>query len=336
MQILLQHIEKWVPLVDWEGHLPLMPHGLLGLWSILKVRPIMVEADFQRALHQQMEALSLEGVLENPINFPKPMRTFDALMDEVAPDMANVGHKAVMLRCLNELHALFQPDHDLFLELATWIAQTQPVDTYWHKRASRRLASWRDTVPDLPPALPPSEWKAAAQEICELDMLPMMNAFTARMKTGATRGDLLSALTLAACVKQVCSGAGLAAKASWNFAYLAALTGRLGNSREAFVQAAAMINFFPSPEGALDQLWQHAGSQNGTITHENHGLILPLLPLLPSAKSHPQGRHHAIIALGSVVDLMAHLPKEISQTIIQAHEHFLLSAIFQSASCTIL
>ena len=74
----------------------------------------------------------------------------------------------------------------------------------------------------------------------------MLDAFTNRMKIGASEGDLLTILVLAAASKQLDARRDLEGKTSWNFVYLAALPFLEGP--EPWAQAAALLNFFPTDD----------------------------------------------------------------------------------------
>lgn len=48
------------PRVDWEGHLPQMPHGLLGLRAALRLKEHLSEARFLRLVATQLFAMAQE------------------------------------------------------------------------------------------------------------------------------------------------------------------------------------------------------------------------------------------------------------------------------------
>ena len=53
-------IRTLTPRVDWEGYLPHVPHGLLGLRAVFRLRPLLAEGAFFRALATQLHAFAHE------------------------------------------------------------------------------------------------------------------------------------------------------------------------------------------------------------------------------------------------------------------------------------
>ncbi len=266
------------PRVDWEGHLPQMPHGLLGLRAVFRLKPCLSEGSFRRLVATQLHAFACEprsapsgGLqaigrgsghwpnLEMALRDHRPAIAwgealalaepsavdFDRLLPFVAGDMANVGHKAVAVRHLGELFGLLDRPQVL-LGLAAWVAAAGPSDRFWNARVRTRLEGTNVRVAPGPARLDGEEHRAGAREICDLGLVALLDAFAGRMKAGSSEEDLLSILVLAASEKQLDARRDLEGKTSWNFAYLAALP--FPGGAEPWGQAAALLNFFPTDE----------------------------------------------------------------------------------------
>lgn len=266
--------------VDWEGYLPQMPHGLLGLRAVFRLRPLLTERSFLRMLaaqlhafaHEPRSARGLQAIgkgsghwpnLEMALRDHRPaiawgealgveeptQEDFARLLPFIAGDMANVGHKAVAVHHLGDLFGLLgspKATGRRMLGLAAWIAAAEPSDRFWNARIHKRLDGTDSCVTPGPPRLQEAQHLQGAREICDLGLVAMLDAFTARMKGGACEGDLLTILTLAAAEKQLDARRDLEGKTSWNFVYLAALPAL--KDPEAWGQAAALVNFFPTDE----------------------------------------------------------------------------------------
>ena len=269
-------IKLLVPRIGWETYLPHVPHGLLGLGAVFRLRPLLREASFQRILATQLHAFAHEGRRLRPWDVSKgsghwpnvemaiarhlPTLAYGELQGveppeeadfrrvgaAIAQDMANMGHKAVMAHWMRELFvALDRPKATgrRLLGLSAWLAASEPEDRFWAKRAAVRIGDGF-TVPEAGAALP----EEAVREICDLGLVEMLNTFTARMKAGASRAALLDALVRAASEKQLDARRDLEGKTSWMFVYLATLAGDLGADGRAWCQAAALVNLFPTDE----------------------------------------------------------------------------------------
>ncbi|HTL99016.1 MAG TPA: hypothetical protein VL181_09470, partial [Holophagaceae bacterium] len=90
----------------------------------------------------------------------------------------------------------------------------------------------------------------AVREICDLGLVELLNAFSARIKAGASQAALLDALVRAAAEKQLDARRDLEGKTSWTFVYLAALAAEQGADAKAWCQGAALVNLFPTDEAA--------------------------------------------------------------------------------------
>lgn len=194
-------VKTLVPRIDWEAYQPHVPHGILGLRAVLRLKPLLAERSFLRALATQLhmaahegrrsgaEALAAAGTgswrnLEAFIRARRPglayaeaqgfgrpeAADFQRLGELVATDMANVGHKAVLATDLADLHELLERPKATgrrLLGLAAWVAAT-PEDTFWARRAARRLAAAAVAVPWDPPGLDQERLAGQARDICDL------------------------------------------------------------------------------------------------------------------------------------------------------------------------
>lgn len=275
------------PRVDWEGYLPHVPHGLLGLRAVFRLRAMLPEGAFLRALATQLHALAHEvrrhgaGSLQNigkgsgnwnnlqmavgrrmsalafgeMLGLEEPDgAAFRRLGVMVGPDMANVGHKPVMAHHFEDLfEALQRPKASgrRLLALTAWMAAAEPVDTFWRQRSAKRLGETPEfRVPETSAALDPTLHEAGLRDVCDQGLVELLDRWTGRMKAGAGSGDLLAILTLAAAEKQLDARRDLESKTSWNFVYLAthALRQAEGGDPHAWSQAAALVNLFPTDE----------------------------------------------------------------------------------------
>ena len=273
-------VKTLVPLIDWEAYLPHLPHGLLGLGAVLRMRPLLEEGSFRRVLATQLHAFAHEGRkfrpqspskgsgswsnIELALAKHKPNLAYGEILgleqpetghfrrigDAVRQDMANMGHKTVMAHRMRELfEALEQPRATgrRLLGITAWLAASEPEDRFWSKRAAVRLEGTEFTVPwDGPGAVE----EALVREVCDLGLVELLNRFTARLKGGAPGGGLLAALVAAAAEKQLDARRDLEGKTAWTFVYLASHAAELaeGGDPGLWCQAAALVNLFPTDE----------------------------------------------------------------------------------------
>jgi len=295
-------VRSLVPRLDWEAYQPHIPHGLLGLRAVFRLRPLLAPMNFHRLLATQLHMLACEarrpgggglaaigkgsghwGNLRLAIRSgraslaygealgtaePSP-EDFRRLGDLVAFDMANVGHKAVLAHHLEELFlALESPKATgrRLLGLTAWIAAS-PADTFWHQRAERRLGGEALVVPFGSAARDEAYHREGAREICDLGLVDLLDRLTARFRAGERGGDLLAMLVLAASEKQLDARRDLEGKTSWNFVYLATQAMRRAGSGEPtpWAQAAALVNLFPTDEAEGRVVPVAPGSLSATL-----------------------------------------------------------------------
>lgn len=278
-----------IPRVDWAGHLPGMPHGLLGLWAVLRLRSFLETYPFQRLLALQLLALArtgrarsgygLDAVGRGSGHWPHvelALRThrpdlawgeiqgleavepehFHSLMPLAGADMANVGHKAVALHRAGDLFSLLDRPRAggrRLLGWAAWMAASEPIDTYWHHRMARRLAGWSAPVPQG--ILFDHEAHGRLAETVDAQgLVGTLDAVAEAVKAGWGRGDFQSALGQAAAWKLLDARSDMEGKTGWTLVYLATLGAWPGAGDPAlWGQGAALVNLYPS-EAAEDRL----------------------------------------------------------------------------------
>jgi hypothetical protein len=271
-------VERLVPLVDWAAYLPHMPHGLLGLWAVFQLRPLLQETSFLRLLATQLHAFAHEGRgrkfrtlaqgsghwgnLSMAITDQHPSiawgeamaialperQDFLRVAQLIAGDMACVGHKAVMAHRLAALHERLGGEASAgrrLLGITAWLAASEPSDHFWWQRIQQRLGPespiLRSSVRDS------GVHESFAHAVCETGLVALMDHFAALVREGIGSGDLLASLVLAAAWKQLDARRDLEGKTAWNFVYLAAIAEH-EEDPHIWGQAAALINLFPSEE----------------------------------------------------------------------------------------
>lgn len=286
---LREAVRLLIPQVDWAGHLPGMPHGLLGLWGVLRLRPFLGADAFHRLLALQLLAFSrtgrtraghgLRAVSQGSGHWPhvelalrahrpdlawgelqgldavEPER-FRTLMSLAGPDMANVGHKAVALHRAGDLFTFLghpRVGGRRLLGWAAWMAASEPVDTYWHQRMVHRLAGWSAPVPQGTNQ-DLEDHRRLAEVVDAQGLVATLDAVAAAVKAGWGRGDLLAALVQAAAWKLLDARPDMEGKTGWTLVYLATLGAWPGAEDPAlWGQAAALVNLYPS-EAVEDRL----------------------------------------------------------------------------------
>ena len=280
-ELLREAVKTLIPLVDWEAYLPHAPHGLLGLRAVLRLKPLLPEASFRRALATQLHAFAHEGRKFRPqlpskgsgswsnielalskhkpnlaygemlgVEQPEP-QYFRRVQAAIVHDMANMGHKAVMAHRLRELFEDLEHPKATgrrLLGITAWLAATEPEDRFWSKRAAARLegsdvrVAWEGE--------PIEDFDTLVRELCDLGLVELLNRFTARLKAGAPGRELLAAMAVAGAEKQLDARRDLEGKTAWTFVYLAthALELAEGGDPKLWCQAAAMVNLFPTDE----------------------------------------------------------------------------------------
>jgi hypothetical protein len=375
------------PRIDWPAHLPHCPHGLLGLQGVFRLRPLLPPASFERLLATQLHGFALEarspaghglaatglgsGSWANlemalaghrpaiawgeALAMPAPAAgDFLRLDQRVAADMANVGHKAVLARSLAELHQALGGAPELgrpLLAVAAWLGASEPFDTFWHDRAVRRLEG--ATPPAFRPAGPDghADWVRA---ICDSGLVELLDRFSGIVRSGAGSGDLLAALVLAAAEKQLDARRDLEGRTAWNFVFLAGLAGRVagtgGAAPETWVQAAALVNLFPTDE-AEDRIQprpprNRTGSAaqdlleaildgeaapamfltQATLAEAGGDAVLAVLAAAAAANDPAFNHSHQPLAVAAAAELLPFLPDPVAAAMLIALAKFLANS----------
>ncbi len=372
---------KLAPAVDWAAYLPHIPHGLLGLQAVYRLRPLLAEASFLRVLATQLHALAVEGRcpagrglgaigrgsgnwgnLEMALAHRRAAiawgearavpevgwEQFLRLERAAEPDMANVGHKSALARLLGELFlALGGPQEAgrVMLALTAWLCASEPFDTFWHERAGRRLGD-AGPVAHREAQQSAQAHETAAREVCDSGLVDLLDRFSARVRSGAGSGDLLAVLALAAAEKQLDARRDLEGKTSWNFVHLACLAKRVAEAGSgaptAWVQAAALVNLFPTGEdedrprpqpprappgdpaaALLDAILDGEpepamGLARLLLEGQGCGPVLAVLAEAASANDPAFNHSHQVLAVAAVADLLPHLPERVQAALLLA------------------
>lgn len=370
-------VKTLVPVVDWEAYLPHVPHGLLGLRAVFRLRPLLPEDAFLRALATQLHAFAHEGRrpgtgglkaigkgsgswanVRTALTVRRPaiaygellgleapaLEDFQRLGAWLAPDMANVGHKAVLAHHAGDLfEALERPKATgrRLLALTGWLGATEPMDTFWRQRSVKRLGEDPGfTVPITGPGGDAPAQAAGLREVCDSGLVELLDRWTARLKGGAGSGDLLATLVLAASEKQLDARRDLEGKTSWNFVYLAthALRQAPGGDPHLWSQAAALVNLFPTDEAEdrvqpvpptdpaatlLDAILDVEPPQAMALAQRGFraGGPDPVLRSLAEAATHndPAFNHsHQVLAVAAAADLLPLLPASAQEALLVA------------------
>ncbi len=373
--LLREAVKTLIPRIDWEAYLPHVPHGLLGLRAVLRLQPHLGERSFQRALAIQLHMAATEGRRSDPAaaqvssakgsgswrnlegfiqsrrpglafaeaqGFELPdLKDFQRLGRLTELDMANVGHKAVVCDHLGDLQERLErpkaTGRRLF-GLTAWLAATSE-DTFWARRAAKRLMGSEVAVPWTDARLGAEVLESQVRELCDLGLVALLDRFTERLKAGQGSGDTLAALVLAAAEKQLDARRDLEGKTAWTFAYLATLARTRPTDPQVWCQAAALVNLFPTdepedrvqpghvpaatPEALLEAILDSEAAQ--AMGHAHHlircGRADAVLEALAKAatRNDPTFNHaHQLIAVAAAADLLPHLPTWVSEAMLVA------------------
>jgi hypothetical protein len=368
-------LKTLIPRIDWEAYQPHVPHGLPGLRAVLRLQPLLGERSFHRALATQLHMAATEGRrqgqvaaqvqaakgsgswrnLEGFIQSRRPglayaeaqgfelpgLDDFQQLGRLTELDMANVGHKAVLCDHLAELHGrLGHPKatgRRLF-GLAAWLAAT-PEDTFWARRAAKRLVGAEVAVPWTDAILGGEALESQVRDLCDLGLVALLDRFTERLKAGQGSGDTLAALVLAASEKQLDARRDLEGKTAWTFAYLATLARTRPADPRIWCQAAALVNLFPTdepedrvqpglvsavaPEALLEAILDSEaalamGQAQSLLRGGKAGAVLETLAEAATRNDPTFNHAHQLIAVAAAADLVPHLPILASEAMLVA------------------
>jgi len=380
-------VQHLLPAVDWAAYLPHVPHGLLGLDAVFRLEPLLAPSSFLRLLATQLHAFALEvrspkgqglaavgqgsghwGNLEMALRGHRPAiawgealalapdaDAFRRLGRWVEPDMANVGHKAVMARGLARLaRTLGQPSATrLLLALTAWLGAVEPRDTFWHDRAARRLGD-APPVPFGPAAPEGPARRAGVREICDSGLVDLLDHFTGRVVAPGGSGELLAMLVAAAAEKQLDARRDLEGRTAWTFAFLAAVgldaAEGFAPAAATWVQAAALVNLFPTGEeeerpgpvpprtpvaepgaalleAVLDGEPPQAMFLAGALgAADGPGAVLRVLAEAASLNDPSFNHSHQLLAVAAGADLLPLVPGSVQAALVEALAKFLANA----------
>lgn len=368
-------VKVLVPRIDWEAYLPHVPHGIPGLRAVLRLRPLLAQPSFLRALaiqlhmaaHEgrrtptaQAQALAAKGSgtwknLEAFIASRRPALAYAEAQGIEQPvgadfqrlgrltelDMANVGHKAVLADYLGDLQELLEQPKATgrrLLGLAAWVAASTE-DTFWARRAAKRLGESPSPVPWSPCVLGEENLIVQAREICDLGLVAVLDLLTARLQAGQGSGDTLAALVLAAAEKQLDARRDLEGKTAWTFAYLATLARTRPADPRVWCQAAALVNLFPTDEpedrvqpkasgeptveALLDAILDGEaalamGHAQGLLRADQSDQVLATLAEAATRNDPTFNHAHQLIAVAAAADLLPHLPASAAEALLIA------------------
>jgi len=368
-------LKTLIPRIDWEAYQPHVPHGLPGLRAVLRLRPLLSERSFHRALAIQLHMATTEGRrpapvaaqvlaargsgswrnLEGYIQARRPglayaeAQGFELPGDEdfrrlgrlVELDMANVGHKAVLSDHFADLHERLErpkaTGRRLF-GLAAWLAAT-PEDTFWARRAAKRLEGSDVAVSWTASILGEEALAAQVRDLCDLGLVALLDRFAERLKVGQGGGDTLASLVLAASEKQLDARRDLEGKTAWTFAFLATLARTRPADPRVWCQAAALVNLFPTdepadrvqpavvpaaaPESLLEAILDSEaalamGHAQGLIRGGQTEAVLEILAEAATRNDPTFNHAHQLIAVAAAADLAPHLPPVASKAMLVA------------------
>lgn len=206
--------------------------GLMLLRAILVLSPWLQETSLHGLLAAQALGLAM-GPLPEGVPPAAGPETYASLRARVAPDMASTGIKGILAHQLEDLAGrLGLGAHLLPLLQATCAAI--PTDTNWYQRALKRLEG----------PLPPGSPKDPVRVLCEGGLVEVLDHFGGLVRR---KEPVLGFLVEGAARKLLEAGRELQGRTSWLFVYLATLP---GSAQAQWLQAAALVNFFPSEDWA--------------------------------------------------------------------------------------
>jgi hypothetical protein len=224
------------------------------------------------------------------------------------------------------------------LGLTAWLLATQE-DTFWARRAAKRLGEAPVPVADAAPVLDVAEQDALVRVLCDEGLVSLLDHLTARLQAGLGSGDTLAAFVLAASEKLQDARRGLEGKTAWTFVYLATLARARPGDARVWCQAAALVNLFPteeseqriratsvslpSAEALLDAILDAEpepamGQAQGLLAQGQAELVLHTLARAAAANDPTFNHAHQLLALAAAADLLPHLPGRAREAMLVA------------------
>jgi hypothetical protein len=222
--------------------------------------------------------------------------------------------------------------------LAAWLAAT-PEDTFWARRAAKRLVGAEVAVPWTDAILGGEALESQVRDLCDLGLVALLDRLTERLKVGQGSGDTLAALVLAASEKQLDARRDLEGKTAWTFAYLATLARTRPADPRIWCQAAALVNLFPTdepedrvqpglvsavaPEALLEAILDSEaalamGQAQSLLRGGKAGAVLETLAEAATRNDPTFNHAHQLIAVAAAADLVPHLPTLVSEAMLVA------------------
>ncbi len=278
-------IKILIPAIDWQGFLPHMPHGLLGLSSVFRLRNSLDLRSFRRLLGTQLHYFAKEGRALSPrkpimgsgslqnikmgiqkqlpeVAFGEVMgisipteKDFDVLVNFVKKDMANMGHKLVFIHHMKYLFIeLGKPKATgrWLLAICAWLAACSP-DNFWNERAQKRLDEQISIQKTTTWRTSPLNEDHLRKAVNELGLVQMLNEWTSTTLKDPSFKVMLKILLLSSSDKLLDARRDLESKTSWLFTYLESIwfCDDTKSDLSIWSQGAALINLFPSEESSL-------------------------------------------------------------------------------------
>lgn len=290
------------PRIGWANYGAYVPLGLVGLRAVWRLKEVLPEASFLRALGLQLAMAAREGRGAAPADLsahPLP---------DLWPDMATMGFKPVFAQHFADLdRTLGTASEPLVAHLAALVAP----DTFWHRLATRKLEA-----PDVIPT------EAAMVEVLlEGGVVETMECLVAHLREGHPPSALLEPLMEAACFRLLDADRELEAKTTWLLVYLAALAEAQPTDPRPWLQAGALVNFFPgeglqersgprpprTPTTLLDAVLDGEPSEACFLAEEAGDSALPALAEAASRNDPAFCHGRQMMAVAAAMDLAAHL-----------------------------
>lgn len=285
------------PRIGWAEYGAHVPLGLVGLRAVWRLRGVLAERSFHRALGLQLAMAAREGRGPEPVELPAKASEVDW------SDMATLGYKPVFALHFADLDRRLERTGQSDPLVAHVVAQVAP-DRYWHRLAERRLGR-------------PAPATAPEEALLEGGVVEAMAAVAGLLAAG---GDPLPLLVAGACRRLQDATRELQGQTSWLLVYLAALAEARPSEPHPWLQAAALVNFFPGLEPEAPAPQAREGELLDAVLDGEDRLASALaaargaeaLPVLAEAatRNDPAFNHgRQVLAAAAVLDLATHLPE---------------------------
>lgn len=294
------------PRIDWASYGAHVPLGLVGLRAVWRLKEVLPEASFHRALGLQLAMAAREGRAAMPVSLE-----FQPLPD-LWPDMATLGYKPVFAQHFQDLDRLLGVDHR---PLLAHLAALVTPDTFWYRLATRRLEAPESPVPE----------SGLVETILECGVVKTMQRAVAHLRKGREPSSLLAPLVEAASCRLLDAERELEGKTMWLLVYLSALARAQPVDPRPWLQAAALVNFFPGEGGArgarpkppvvsttlLDAILDGDVGRS-CLLGEDEGESALAAMAESASRNDPTFNHgRQVMAVAAIMDLAAHVPPDL-------------------------